>query len=81
MPRQTESTVSKLLTIAKDLTTDELVMAIDIFKHTVKENRRYYDGSPDRSKASASRTESPKGRGRRRATSQTDTTVPAVVGE
>ena len=77
MPRQTESTITKLLTLADQLTPNELLTAIDILKYRYK----HWPNRPDR-EASASRSESPKGRGRRRATSQTGQTDPAaVVGE
>ena len=80
MARPIESLISKVLKLADEMTLDQIYAAVDILRHKyVQLSKRA--GQPVIGEASASRSESPKGRGRRRATSQTDTTVPTVVGE
>ena len=74
MPRNAESSATKLLKLAQGLSREDLLLGIDIFKHQVSHAKQ-----TDRSQASASRSESPKGRGRRRATSPDAPTDSSVV--
>ena len=82
MSRQIESPISKILKLADEMTLDQIYAAVDILRHRyIQVSKRAGRPVAGSEEASASRSESPKGRGRRRATSPEVQTDPAVVGE